>query len=365
MPSAFQARDALGRRGAGPEPDPHRSHRRSVIWLPDPGPDTRAHERCRRRRAGHPGAARGSGAAARGRGRRPRLQRGRDARARACAGCTPTSSTSFPFSFRITIADNGSTDGTWEAALALAGRAARGAGGAARGQGPRPRARRGLVGERGPACSPTWTSTSRPTSRRCCRSWRRCSRATATSRSAAGSTRGARVVRGSKRELISRCYNALLHVVLRRRASPTPSAGSRRSAPTARASCCRSSRDRSWFFDTELLVLAERAGLRIHEVPVDWVDDPDSRVDIVRDRARRPARGRAARPRPPPARAGAPASCRASAARSRASPAIGVALDGSPTASSTWCCAGCSPRRRPTRSRCSRRRSPTPPPTGA
>ncbi|HEX5923092.1 MAG TPA: GtrA family protein, partial [Baekduia sp.] len=40
-------------------------------------------------------------------------------------------------------------------------------------------------------------------------------------------------------------------------------------------------RDDGWFFDTELLVLAGRAGLRIHEVPVDWVDDPDSRVDIV------------------------------------------------------------------------------------
>jgi putative flippase GtrA len=40
-------------------------------------------------------------------------------------------------------------------------------------------------------------------------------------------------------------------------------------------------RDTSWFFDTELLVLAERSGLRIAEIPVDWVDDPDSRVDIV------------------------------------------------------------------------------------
>jgi len=43
--------------------------------------------------------------------------------------------------------------------------------------------------------------------------------------------------------------------------------------------------DTAWFFDTELLVLAERAGLRIHEVPVDWTDDADSRVDIVRTAA--------------------------------------------------------------------------------
>ncbi len=39
--------------------------------------------------------------------------------------------------------------------------------------------------------------------------------------------------------------------------------------------------DNEWFFDTELLVLAERGALRIHEVPVDWIDDPDSRVHIV------------------------------------------------------------------------------------
>ena len=64
--------------------------------------------------------------------------------------------------------------------------------------------------------------------------------------------------------------------------SPTRSAVSRRCAPTSRACCCRLVADTGWFFDTELLVIAERAGLRIHEVPVDWVDDPDSRVDIVR-----------------------------------------------------------------------------------
>jgi putative flippase GtrA len=39
--------------------------------------------------------------------------------------------------------------------------------------------------------------------------------------------------------------------------------------------------DNGWFFDTELLVLAEHNGLRIHEIPVDWVDDPDSRVRLM------------------------------------------------------------------------------------
>ena len=40
--------------------------------------------------------------------------------------------------------------------------------------------------------------------------------------------------------------------------------------------------DDGWFFDTELLVLAEHNGLRIHEVPVDWIDDADSRVHVAR-----------------------------------------------------------------------------------
>lgn len=39
--------------------------------------------------------------------------------------------------------------------------------------------------------------------------------------------------------------------------------------------------DDAWFFDTEMLVLAEHAGLRIHEVPVDWVDDVNSSVQIA------------------------------------------------------------------------------------
>ena len=40
--------------------------------------------------------------------------------------------------------------------------------------------------------------------------------------------------------------------------------------------------DTGWFFDSELLILAEKNGYRIKEIPVVWTDDPDSRVRIVR-----------------------------------------------------------------------------------
>jgi putative flippase GtrA len=93
--------------------------------------------------------------------------------------------------------------------------------------------------------------------------------------------RGARVVRGPKRELISRSYNLILHGVLRARFSDAQCGFKAVRGEVARE-LLPSVRDDGWFFDTELLMLAQRRGLRIHEVPVDWVDDPDSRVDIVR-----------------------------------------------------------------------------------
>jgi glycosyltransferase involved in cell wall biosynthesis len=93
--------------------------------------------------------------------------------------------------------------------------------------------------------------------------------------------RSARVVRGPKRELISRGYNRLLRTVLRARFSDAQCGFKAVTASAARR-LLDDVRDDGWFFDTELLVLAQRRGLRIHEVPVDWVDDPDSRVDIVR-----------------------------------------------------------------------------------
>jgi glycosyltransferase involved in cell wall biosynthesis len=90
-----------------------------------------------------------------------------------------------------------------------------------------------------------------------------------------------RIVRGVKREFISRCYNRLLHAVLQTTFRDAQCGFKALRADVAKALLEHVESDQ-WFFDTELLLLAERNGLRIHEVPVDWVDDPDSRVRIVR-----------------------------------------------------------------------------------
>src|SRR3954471_10250848 len=89
-----------------------------------------------------------------------------------------------------------------------------------------------------------------------------------------------RVVRGAKREIISRSYNLLLRGTLAARFSDAQ-CGFKAIRRDVAEQLLPLVEDTGWFFDTELLVLAERAGLRIHEVPVDWVDDPDSRVDLV------------------------------------------------------------------------------------
>jgi putative flippase GtrA len=91
---------------------------------------------------------------------------------------------------------------------------------------------------------------------------------------------GARVVRGPKREIISRTYNLLLKAVLHNGFSDAQCGFKAVRSDVARALLPLVADD-GWFFDTELLVLAEHNGLRIHEVPVDWIDDPDSRVDVA------------------------------------------------------------------------------------
>ncbi|YAL83827.1 dolichyl-phosphate beta-glucosyltransferase [Dermacoccaceae bacterium W4C1] len=91
---------------------------------------------------------------------------------------------------------------------------------------------------------------------------------------------GANVVRGTKREFISRIYNRLLRWFLGVRFTDAQ-CGFKAIRADVAAELLPLVEDHTWFFDTELLTLAEHAGLRIHEVPVDWYDDPDSRVDVV------------------------------------------------------------------------------------
>ena len=185
----------------------------------------------------------------------------------------------FPFTARVTIADNGSTDGTW----AIADRLAR--------EFDEVRAVRMEEPGRGRALRAIWSQSEAEIL-----AYMDVDLSTdlnallplvapllsGHSDVAIGTrlARGSRVIRGPKRELISRCYNMLLHACMGARFSDAQCGFKAIRAEQARA-LLPLTQDTGWFFDTELLVLAERAGLRIHEIPVDWIDDLDSRVDIV------------------------------------------------------------------------------------
>src|SRR5579862_1320934 len=185
----------------------------------------------------------------------------------------------FPFTARVTIADNGSTDATWSIA-----------GGLAREFGE-VRAVRMEQSGRGRALRAIWSQSEADVL-----AYMDVDLSTdlnallplvapllsGHSDMAIGTrlARGSRVVRGPKREMISRCYNMLLRTSLGAGFSDAQCGFKAIRREPAQA-LLPLTEDTGWFFDTELLVLAERAGLRIHEVPVDWIDDLDSRVDIM------------------------------------------------------------------------------------
>jgi putative flippase GtrA len=91
---------------------------------------------------------------------------------------------------------------------------------------------------------------------------------------------GARTVRSARREVISRCYNSMIRLTHRARFSDAQCGFKAARTDVVRPLLARI-KDDGWFFDTELLLLAEHNGLRVHEVPVDWVEDVDSRVRLV------------------------------------------------------------------------------------
>jgi putative flippase GtrA len=188
-------------------------------------------------------------------------------------------SATFPYAFRITIADNASTDGTWAVALRLQQELAQ------------VRAVHLDLKGRGRALRRTWGDSDADVV-----AYMDVDLSTdldaflplvaplisGHSDLAIGSrlARGSAVARGPKREVISRCYNLLLHTTLAARFSDAQ-CGFKAARTEIVQALLPEVEDDAWFFDTELLLLAERNGLRIHEVPVDWVDDPDSRVDVL------------------------------------------------------------------------------------
>ena len=91
---------------------------------------------------------------------------------------------------------------------------------------------------------------------------------------------GLEVERGVRREIISRCYNRLLKLSLGAGFSDAQCGFKAMSAQAARE-LLPVVEDTEWFFDTELLARAEWAGYRIHEFGTDWIDDPDSSVDVL------------------------------------------------------------------------------------
>ncbi|MDP9799046.1 putative flippase GtrA [Catenuloplanes nepalensis] len=188
-------------------------------------------------------------------------------------------SASFPYPFRITIADNASTDGTLDVGRRLAE--------SLPGVSITHLPRKG----RGYALKEVWSASGAPVL-----AYMDVDLSTdlaallplvaplfsGHSDVAIGSrlSRSSRVVRGAKREIISRGYNLILRGTLQARFSDAQ-CGFKAIRKDVADRLLPLVEDTGWFFDTELLVLAQRAGLRIHEVPVDWIDDPDSRVDIV------------------------------------------------------------------------------------
>jgi putative flippase GtrA len=187
---------------------------------------------------------------------------------------------SFPFSFRVTIADNASTDATWPLALRLAGRLRQ------------VRAVHIPQKGRGRALRQVWSASDAAVV-----AYMDVDLSTGLeallplvapllsghSDLAIGTrlANGAAVVRGPRRELVSRCYNLLLRATMRARFSDAQ-CGFKAGRTEAVKALLPAVEDQTWFFDTELLLAAQRGGLRIHEVPVDWVEDTDSRVDVVR-----------------------------------------------------------------------------------
>ena len=94
-------------------------------------------------------------------------------------------------------------------------------------------------------------------------------------------SKGSRVTRSLKREVISRCYNLMITSLFFTSFDDAQCGFKALTRQTARAIVPRIKND-NWFFDTELLIIAAKRGYKIKHLPVKWVDDPTSTVNIAK-----------------------------------------------------------------------------------
>lgn len=98
---------------------------------------------------------------------------------------------------------------------------------------------------------------------------------------------GSRLAKGSKtdrqlkREITSRGYVALIRLTFPRLKISDAQCGFKALNRKAVEATVPYIENRMWFFDTEMLILAQQAGLKICELPVRWVEDKDTKVKII------------------------------------------------------------------------------------
>lgn len=94
-------------------------------------------------------------------------------------------------------------------------------------------------------------------------------------------TRGSQITRSLRRKITSRGLIFLIKLLFLSRLSDTQ-CGFKAIARQAARELLPQVRNDGWFFDTELLLLAEKGGYRVRDIPIRWVEDPDSRVNVLK-----------------------------------------------------------------------------------
>lgn len=89
------------------------------------------------------------------------------------------------------------------------------------------------------------------------------------------------VTRSLKRYVLSKTYNIMVRQILHTRVRDHQ-CGFKAASRRVIQHVVPQIKDQTWFFDTELLVLSEKQGYKLAEVPVRWLEDPDSRVKIAK-----------------------------------------------------------------------------------